>query len=144
MEITGKIIAEFNERGGVSQRTGNSWKAKSFVLETIPMSPQEFSRKMVFDVFGEDRLNMFNIQIGETMTVSFDIDAHEYNGRWFNDIRAFRIDRTAQNAVPQQPADAAPLQQPAAQPMSGTFQQPIAAAAQPIAAQDDSNGDLPF
>ena len=106
MELTGKIIAEFNERGGVSSRTGNEWKAKSYVIET----QGEYPRKCVFDVFGVDRLQAFNLQIGEVVTVSFDIDAHEYNGRWFNDIRAFRIDRgqaapTAPTAAP----EAAPL-----------------------------------
>ena len=102
MELTGKIIAEFNERGGISNRTGNEWKAKSYVLEV----PGEFPRKMVFDVFGVDRLQAFNIQIGETLTVFFDIDAHEYNGRWFNDIRAYRIDRgqSAPTATPEQAA----------------------------------------
>ena len=105
MELTGKIIAEFNERGGVSNRTGNEWKAKSYVLEV----PGEFPRKMVFDVFGVDRLQAFNIQVGETMTVHFDIDAHEYNGRWFNDVRAFRVDRgQAAPAAPE--AAAAPTQ----------------------------------
>jgi hypothetical protein len=106
MELTGKIIAEFNERGGVSNRTGNEWKAKSYVLEV----PGEFPRKMVFDVFGVDRLQAFNIQVGETMTVHFDIDAHEYNGRWFNDVRAFRVDRgqAAPAAAPE--AAAAPTQ----------------------------------
>ena len=113
MELTGKIIAEFNERGGISSRTGNEWKAKSYVLEV----PGEFPRKMVFDVFGVDRLQAFNIQIGETLTVNFDIDAHEYNGRWFNDVRAFRIDRgqAAPTATPEAAAPAVPEAAPAAQ-----------------------------
>ncbi|MEE1004985.1 MAG: DUF3127 domain-containing protein [Bacteroidaceae bacterium] len=121
MELTGKIITEFNERGGVSNRTGNEWKAKSFVLEV----PGEYPRKLVFDVFGSDRLQAFNIQVGETLTVHFDIDAHEYNGRWFNDIRAFRIDRpqAAPQAAPQfevpvqaqaAPIDTTPFEAPSA------------------------------
>ena len=105
MELTGKIIAEFNERGGVSSRTGNEWKAKSYVIEV----PGDYPRKCVFDVFGVERLQAFNIQIGETLTVHFDIDAHEYNGRWFNDIRAFRIDRG--QAAPAATTDAAPAPQ---------------------------------
>ena len=116
MELTGKIIAEFNERGGVSNRTGNEWKAKSYVIEV----PGDYPRKMVFDVFGVDRLQAFNIQIGETLTVHFDIDAHEYNGRWFNDVRAFRIDRgqtapapAAEGAPAPEAAPAAPMAEPA-------------------------------
>ena len=108
MELTGKIIAEFNERGGVSNRTGNEWKAKSYVLEV----PGDFPRKLVFDVFGVDRLQAFNIQIGELLTVHFDIDAHEYNGRWFNDVRAFRIDRGQAAPVAAAP-EAAPQMQAA-------------------------------
>lgn len=121
MELTGKIITEFNERGGISNRTGNEWKAKSYVLEV----PGEFPRKLVFDVFGTDRLQAFNIQVGETLTVHFDIDAHEYNGRWFNDIRAFRIDRP--QAAPQAaPKFEAPIQ-PQAAPIDTTpFEAPSA------------------
>ena len=123
MELTGKIIAEFNERGGVSNRTGNEWKAKSYVLEV----PGEFPKKLVFDVFGADRLQAFNLQIGETVTVSFDIDAHEYNGRWFNDVRAFRIDRG--QAAPTAPAAAAPAPEvapaaPIAEPAPIPFEAP--------------------
>ncbi len=77
MEITGKIIAAMTPRTGTSARTGNTWMTQEFVIETHDQYP----RKCVFTVFGEDRLKEMNIQIGAEMTVSFDIDAHEYNGR---------------------------------------------------------------
>jgi hypothetical protein len=48
---------------------------------------------MCFNVFGADKISQFNIQAGEEMTVSFDINAREYNGRWYNDIRAWRVER---------------------------------------------------
>ena len=57
--------------------------------------------KMMFNVFGADRLAQFNIQLGEVLTVSFDIDSREYNGRWYNDIRAWKVDR---NVAPASPA----------------------------------------
>ena len=134
MELTGKIIAEFNERGGVSNRTGNEWKAKSYVMEV----PGEFPRKLVFDVFGVDRLQAFNIQIGETLTVHFDIDAHEYNGRWFNDVRAFNVVRGAA-PVAGAPAQGAPFAQAAA-PQDATS--PFPPAQEP--AGEGSADDLPF
>ena len=46
---------------------------------------------MVFSVFGADRIARFNIQVGQEVMVSFDIDAHEYQGRWFNSIRAYDV-----------------------------------------------------
>ena len=88
MEITGKIIAVLPERGGVS-KTGNEWKMQEYVLETH----EQYPRKMCFNVFGADKISQFNIQAGEEMTVSFDINAREYNGRWYNDIRAWRVER---------------------------------------------------
>ncbi len=142
MELTGKIIAEFNERGGISNRTGNEWKAKSYVLEV----PGEFPRKLVFDVFGVDRLQAFNIQIGELLTVHFDIDAHEYNGRWFNDVRAFRVDRgqAAPTATPMPeaaPAAGAPEAAPAQEAPVTQQAAPIDAA--PFEAPSATD-DLPF
>lgn len=102
MELSGKIIAVLEPRGGVS-KSGNNWKVQEYVIETH----DQFPRKMCFDVFGEDKIQQFNIQPGEELTVSFDIDAHEWNGRWFNSIRAWKVDRVAQNAGVQMPPQAA-------------------------------------
>ena len=92
MELTGKIIAVLPANSGVSARTGNPWMSQEFVIEV----PGQYSRKCVFRIFGEDRIKQFNIQNGEDLTVSFDIDAHEYNGRWFNQISAYNVVRAAQ------------------------------------------------
>jgi hypothetical protein len=128
MELTGKIIVALPERGGVSARTGNEWKAQSFVLETIN---EQYPKKFVFDVFGADRLANFNIQVGDVMTVSFDIDAREYNGRWYNDVRAWKVDRNvaAQPAVP-----APPYTAPVAPEVPDAPEAPV----------EDTNDDLPF
>lgn len=121
MELQGKVIAVLPERGGVSSRTGSEWKAQSFVIETH----EQYPHKMVFDVFGADRLRQFNIQIGDEIDVQFDIDAHEYNGRWFNNIRAFAVskltaEQVAQTQVPPAAPQSAPAQ-PAAAPQPAPF-----------------------
>lgn len=126
MEITGKIIAALPQRSGTSARTGNPWVSQEFVIETHDQYP----RKCVFRVFGEDRLKEMNIQVGAEMTISFDIDAHEYQGRWFNDISAWRA----------QPASAvAPAMNVAPAPAQA-IPAPTAAAAPAAQAEDD----LPF
>jgi hypothetical protein len=127
MELTGKIIAVMEPRGGVSARTGNSWKTQEYVLEV----PGQYPKRCVFNVFGEDRINQFNIQQGEDLTVQFDIDAREYNGRWFNDVRAYNVIRGQQPAV-------AP--QAAAAPSAATS--PFPPAQEP--AGEGSSDDLPF
>lgn len=106
MDITGKIIAALEARGGVSQRTGTKWQSQDFVVEWME---NQYPRHCVFTVFGEDRLKQMNLQIGQYYTVSLDVNAHEYNGRWFNDLRAWRaVPATAETPAAPAPAAAAP------------------------------------
>lgn len=144
MEITGKIIAVLPAQGGVSQRTGNPWKSQDYVIETHDTYP----KKCCFRIFGEDKINQMNIQLGEELTVSFDIDSHEYQGRWFNDVRAWAVNRNIQPApgvgvapVAAAPgaAVAAPVTAPAA-PDAATS--PFPPAQEPAA--DNGTDGLPF
>lgn len=85
MEITGTIYAVLPEREGDGKN--GKWKCASYVLLTDGSSPHYFA----FDVFdgAEGRIKRLNIQQGKRMTVYFDVVAHEYNGRWFNQVRAY-------------------------------------------------------
>lgn len=129
MEITGKIIAVLPARSGVSARTGSEWKVQEYVLET----QEQYPRKMCFDVFGADKIDQFAIQIGEQLTVSFDIDAREYQGRWYNSIRAWKVERVAA----QDPS--APAGMPQFPPIGETGATPIA-----DFSSGDAKDDLPF
>ncbi len=153
MEISGKIIMALPERSGVSQRTGTEWKLAAYVLETM----EQYPKKMVFEVFGSDRVAQMNIQVGQMLTVSFDVDAHEYNGRWYNSIRAWRVqpyDPSAPVAAPEPgipvpPVMAAP-QPGAPAPVAAPAAAPTPAAPAPTAAPADTpfdggaTDDLPF
>ena len=134
MEFTGRIIQVLEPRGGVSNRTGNPWKTQEFVIEE---SMGQYPKRMVFNVFGEENLNRFNIQMGQELTISFDINAREYNGRWFNDIRAWNV----VPAAPAAPASATPAAQPAA-PFPPA--QPAAPAQVSFENAADDSSDLPF
>lgn len=123
MELTGRIIAVLPAQSGTSQRTGNTWMSQDYVIEV----PGQYPRKCLFRIFGEDRIKQFNIHQNEDLTVQFDIDAHEYNGRWFNDIRAYNVMRgqapvaaaaDAPSFAPQQAAPAAAPFPPAQEPAS--------------------------
>ena len=95
MELQGKIIVVLPERSGVSQR-GNQWRSISYVLET----QEQYPKKLAFDVTN-DKIDQLNIQLGEILTVQFDINAREYNGRWFNSVNAWNVIRHAQQATAQ-------------------------------------------
>lgn len=136
MELSGKIIAALEPRGGVSQRTGNTWKSQEFVIETH----EQYPKHCVFRVFGEDRLRDFDLKVNEEVTVSFDIDAHEYQGRWYNDITVWRVQRGVVDAN----VAAAPVASAAAAPAAAPA--PTAAPA-PASSSFESEGtadDLPF
>lgn len=108
MEATGKLIAAMPTQSGVSKKSGNPWMSREYVIEI----PGQYPKKICFKVFGEDRLKQFNLRKDETVTVQFDIDAHEYNGRWFNEIQAYNVLRPQQSAPAQGQQQAAPTQQP--------------------------------
>lgn len=105
MDFTGKIIAILPPRGGVS-KAGNEWKVQEYVIEDHGQYP----RKMCFDVFGDEKIKEFNIQMGEELTVSFDIDARQWQDRWFNSIRAWKVERVSTAAT--QPTAGEPVPPP--------------------------------
>lgn len=138
MELSGKIIAVLEKRSGVAKATGNPWSVQSYVLETHDQYP----RKMCFEVFGDDKISQFNIQPGEEVTVSFDIDAHEYQGRWYNSIRAWNVQRIDPAAAQAAAQGVQPFPAPeAAVPPTAAAPAPFPPA-QP--AVENSADDLPF
>lgn len=148
MEMTGVVIAVLPERSGTSQR--GEWKSQSFVIET----QEQYPKHLCFEVFGADRIAQFNIKGGETITVQFDIDARQYQDRWFNSIKAWNIIRPGQQTPvqggynvgnPQTGAQAAQAAQQAA--MAGASGQTDSSnpfpPKQPAQPQGNSD-DLPF
>ena len=145
MEIEGRIIAVCPEQGGVSARTGNAWKSQEYVIETHDTYP----RKCCFRVFGADRITSMNIQLGEELRVSFDIDARQYQDRSYNTLSAWKVDRI-DPTVPQ--ASAGGAQQPVAAPFppqqgytpESRPEQQQAQSFPPAQPANDTADDLPF
>ena len=133
MDVVGKIIAALPPKSGTSQSTGKPWQVNSYVLQTNEQTP----KNIAFDVFGAERVEQYNLKVGDMVTVSIDIDAHEYNGRWYNQIRAWNVvnhasagQPTAQQVPPPTPQPGALFpQQPApgaqSAPSAGTDQLPF-------------------
>lgn len=87
MELIGKIIAVMPAKSGMSTKTGNKWMTQEYVIEV----PGQYPKRCAFRVFGEDRIKQFNIQSGDEVTIQFDIDAREFNGRWYNDVMVYNV-----------------------------------------------------
>jgi len=91
MEIQGNIIIILPVQTG-SGKNG-TWKKQEFILET----EGQIRRKIHFSVWGE-KIDQFNLRTGEPVTVSFDLESREFNGRWYTDAKAWKISRTASDS----------------------------------------------
>lgn len=103
MEITGKIIAVLEEKSGIA-KSGNAWRTQEYVLEI----PGNYPKRVCFEVFGAN-IDTFAIINGEDLTASIDIDARQWQDRWFNSIRAWKVVR-ATAAAPEPVQAEAPIQ----------------------------------
>ena len=134
MEISGKIIQVLPEHGGVSKTSGKEWKLQAYVLET----QEQYPRKVHFEVFGEDRIKANPCQLDDIVTVSFDIESREFNGRWYTSIRAWKIQQGVVEAAPAVQAV------PAAQPVQAVAAPQANVASFDAAAGMDESSELPF
>lgn len=84
MEITGRIIQILELTSGEGKN--GTWKKQSFILETEGQYP----KKVCITLFGE-KIEKNPITAGETITASIEVESREFNGRWYTDIKAWRI-----------------------------------------------------
>jgi hypothetical protein len=145
MELEGKISVVMPATSGVSQSTGNQWMSQEYVMAYYWFPNQTNPSFIVLRAFGEDRIKQFNLQPNDEVRVRYHIEAHEYNGRWFNEIRL--------DAVTFVGASASKNQQPANQPAQAAqtaavdnqpANQPAEAQKAADGEQKDKNDDLPF
>ena len=86
MELKGKIIKLLPLQTG--QGKNGEWKKQDYVIET----DGQITRKVCFNLWG-DKIGQFKLQENDTVTVSFDLESREFNGRWYTDVKAWKIDR---------------------------------------------------
>ena len=91
MEIKGKIIEILPEKSG--QSANGEWRKQEYILETASNYP----KKICFMAWG-DKIGEFNLQQGENVEVSVDLESREYNGRWYTDVKAWKVSKDGINA----------------------------------------------
>ena len=166
MELEGKIEIVLKPKSGVSQR--GPWKSQVVVMKYFWYPNQQYPSEIVLSIFGEERIDRWNLEVNDEVKVRYHAEAREYNGQWYGENRLDAltfigasaqkqraIDEARNNA--QSPAGAAPQAaqapatvQPAVQAQTA---QPAAAAevtaetqaqAQGGAPNPDEEEDLPF
>lgn len=137
MEIKGKIVQVLEPIGGISKTTNKEWKKQEFILET---TDSQYPKKICFNLWG-DVIDRANLQMGEDVTVQVDVESREYNGRWYTEVRGWRVDRGIAADAPQQPYAAAPQPGVAPVPSAVVPSAPANNGANDFAGSGD---DLPF
>lgn len=141
LEIEGRIKQKLAKQSG--QGTKGSWTKQDFILEYQDGS---YPADVCLTAFGNDKVaDLDKYQVGDSVKVAFNLRAREYNGRWYNDVRVWRITPAGQSAPAPQPVCQAP-QNYSQPPQPNYGAQPQAAPAPTIddLPADDPSNDLPF
>jgi len=89
MDISGKIIQLLPAQTGNGKN--GQWKKQEFILETGDTYP----KKVCIAVWG-DKIDMASFKIGDALDVSFDVESREYNGKWYTDVKAWKVNAARQ------------------------------------------------
>ncbi|MDR2682324.1 MAG: DUF3127 domain-containing protein [Dysgonamonadaceae bacterium] len=124
MQLTAKLLQILPAETGMGKN--GEWKRQSIVVET----DGQYSKKVCITVWG-DKINTAQWQPGLPLIIDFDLESREFNGRWYTDVKAWKIEPAG---IPQpQPQPAAP-----APPADYDLPEP------PPAAPGPNVDDLPF
>lgn len=90
ISFTGRIIAQGQIQIGTSQN-GTQWSSCEYTIEELN---QQYPARAVFQVFGSDKIQQFNIQLGEIITAHIGLKARQSKeGRWFNQLDCWKVER---------------------------------------------------
>ena len=88
MELEGRIVRKLNVQTGTSAR--GAWAKQEFILE---YQEGNFPSQVCMNVWGDDKVRELDkYQVGDKVKISFNLSSREYNGRWYTDVRAWRIE----------------------------------------------------
>lgn len=86
LKIEGKVTQILEEQSG--QGKNGPWRKQEFILET----QEQYPKQICITQWGE-KIDEFNVQKGEVLTAFVDIQSREYQGRWYTDVKAWKIER---------------------------------------------------
>ncbi|MBO4488661.1 MAG: DUF3127 domain-containing protein [Bacteroidales bacterium] len=145
LEITGILRQKLPIQQGTS-KTGNPWMKQEFVIET----QEQYPRKICANLWG-DRTDMLNqFEVGHLVKVSFDLESREFNGKWYTDVKAWKIEPATEPQIPTMPAGYAQPAAPQGAPAQPAYIPAAPANTLPDMPDEDTitdNGltdDLPF
>ncbi|GAB6012055.1 DUF3127 domain-containing protein [Viscerimonas tarda] len=125
MQLVAKLVQILPLQTGAGRN--GEWKKQDVIVETDGAYP----KKICVSMWG-DKINESVLQIGNMLDLSFDVESREYNGRWYTDVKAWKVDLAARGE-----GAAAPAYEQAPPPTPASL-------APPVDFSGDNGDDLPF
>jgi hypothetical protein len=91
MDIKGKVIQLLPLQSGMGKK--GQWRKQEFIVET----PGQYPKKVCLSIWG-DKIDQFNLSVGDQVSVQVDLESREYNGRWYTEARAWKLEKTSSGA----------------------------------------------
>ena len=144
VKFTGKIIAAGQVQMGTSQN-GTQWSSCEYTIEELN---QQYPSRAVIQVYGSDKLQQFNIQLGEIITAHIGLKARQSKeGRWFNQLDCWKVERPTgqmQGQVAQNPQQQGGYYAPTQQQFQPQVNASGQATQQDVQYSGGQQGKLPF
>lgn len=86
LQITGNVQQVLEEQSGEGKN--GPWRKQEFILETAGEYP-----KQICIIMWGDNIDKFAVQPNEQLTAHIDIASREYNGRWYTDVKVWKVER---------------------------------------------------
>jgi hypothetical protein len=85
MQLIAKLVQLLPLQTGTGKN--GAWKKQDIIVETEGQYP----KKVCVSIWG-DKINESLLQVGSQLNISFDVESREYNGRWYTDVKAWKIE----------------------------------------------------
>lgn len=92
MELQGKVIQLLEEQSGEGRN--GKWRKREYVIETGGQYPH----KVCFNLWG-DKIDQFPMKLGDDVTVFFELESRDFNGRWYTDVKAWKIEQISKGVT---------------------------------------------
>lgn len=93
MQITAKLVQVLPLESGTGRN--GEWKKQNVIVETDGQYP----KKICISIWG-DRINPDQLKEGNDLTIDFDVESREFNGRWYTDVKAWRVEVAGAQSTP--------------------------------------------
>ena len=123
LELSGKVIQILPEQTGTGKN--GQWSRQDFVLET----QEQYPRKVCFSAWGDKVSLVKTLKTDSVINVSFNVESREYNGKWYTDLRVWKVEMQDQANKP---------------PVTGNYADTALEPLSPEDSEGAADNDLPF